>query len=82
VTDPTELDYRVEYDQELGKWRWSAHGPRRNDTSPSFTWADQGYAATRWGAERAARRACRRRLRDLDRMSRTIHKRYTAKENR
>jgi len=80
VADPTDLRYRVEYQPQVGWWRWFAHGPRRSDTSPSFTWAEHGYTNTRWGAERKARQACRRRLRDLDRLGRTISKPYAPEE--
>lgn len=52
------IRYRVEYQPQVRWWRWVAHGPR---------WAEYGYTKTRWGAERRARQACRRRLRDLDR---------------
>lgn len=62
----TDLRYEVAYMPGRG-WRWFAYGP---------SWHDMGYAATRWGAERRARRACRRRIRDLARIHRPIRKRY------
>lgn len=82
VDDPTDLRYLVEYQPQVRGWRWFAHGPRLSDTIPLFTWAEEGYTKTRWGAERRARRACRRRLRDLKRFDRTISKRYAPKETR
>lgn len=78
----TDLRYRVEYLPSASAWYWFAHGPRRTDTSPSFTWTKRGLTNTQWGAERQARRACRRRLRDLERLDRTISKRYAPEETR
>lgn len=69
----TDLRYRVEYLPRASAWYWFAHGP-------SFTWTKRGLTNTRWGAERKARQACRRRLRDLDRLDRTISKRYAPEE--